>query len=179
MITCTASHNDLPMHHFSPKISELSFHGDTLQNNHSYRTPVASVGTVHCTITTLAGLSSGRQHSTMPDWAEKVITWDEARQYIEEGTVESLGKLRRSEQQLATYRSFMDKVCVCIMLSVVVNPRSYRTGFYRHQLVVSLVQVKSEYASVADFVKISVLERTSRVNSGTSPSLRIFSRYTI
>lgn len=70
----------------------------------------------------------------MPDWAEKVITWDEAREYIQGGTVESLGKLRRSEQQLTVYRSFMDKV-------------------------------KAEYASVADFVKISVLERTSRVNS--------------
>lgn len=69
----------------------------------------------------------------MPDWAEKVITWDEVAQYIEEGTVESLGKLRRSEQQLTTYRAFMD-------------------------------QVKADYASVADFVKISVLERTSRVN---------------
>lgn len=28
------------------------------------------------------------------------------------------------------------------------------------------LQVKSEYASVADFVKITVLERTSRVNGG-------------
>lgn len=48
----------------------------------------------------------------MPDWAEEVITWEQTRQYIEEGTVESLGKLRRSEQQLTTYRSFMDKVCL-------------------------------------------------------------------
>lgn len=47
---------------------------------------------------------------TMPDWAEEVLKWDDVRQYIEEGTVESLGKLRRSEQQLTTYRSFMDKV---------------------------------------------------------------------
>lgn len=46
----------------------------------------------------------------MPDWSEQVITWDEAREYIEGGTVESLGKLRRSEQQLTTYRAFMDKV---------------------------------------------------------------------
>lgn len=46
----------------------------------------------------------------MPDWAEKVITWDEAREYITGGTVESLGKLRRSEEQLTTYRAFMDKV---------------------------------------------------------------------
>jgi hypothetical protein len=46
----------------------------------------------------------------MPEWAEKVITWDEARDYIEGGTVESLGKLKRSEQQLTTYQSFMDKV---------------------------------------------------------------------
>jgi hypothetical protein len=46
----------------------------------------------------------------MPDWAEQVLTWDEVRRYIEEGTVEALGKLRRSEQQLATYRTFMDKV---------------------------------------------------------------------
>lgn len=48
----------------------------------------------------------------MPDWAENVITWDEVAQYIDEGTVESLGKLRRSEQQLTTYRAFMDQVRV-------------------------------------------------------------------
>jgi hypothetical protein len=53
---------------------------------------------------------SKHNDSNMPDWAEKVITWDEAREYIEGGTVESLGKLRRSEEQLTTYRSFMDKV---------------------------------------------------------------------
>lgn len=46
----------------------------------------------------------------MPDWAENVITWDEVAQYIDEGTVESLGKLRRSEQQLTTYKAFMDQV---------------------------------------------------------------------
>jgi hypothetical protein len=53
----------------------------------------------------------------MPEWAEKVITWDEVAQYIEEGTVESLGKLRRSEQQLTTYRAFMDQVGVGMLTS--------------------------------------------------------------
>jgi hypothetical protein len=59
---------------------------------------------------TLQRDSCQHSDSRMPDWAEKVITWDEAREYIEGGTVESLGKLRRSEEQLKTYRSFMGKV---------------------------------------------------------------------
>ena len=46
----------------------------------------------------------------MPDWATEVLTWDVTKKYIEEGTVESLGHLRRSEQQLKTYRAFMAKV---------------------------------------------------------------------
>jgi hypothetical protein len=36
--------------------------------------------------------------------------WDKAKEYIDEGTVESLGALGRSEEQLVMYRSFMDKV---------------------------------------------------------------------
>lgn len=32
--------------------------------------------------------------------------------------------------------------------------------------MIACMQVKAEYASVADFVKISVLECTSRVNGG-------------
>lgn len=58
----------------------------------------------------LQGRNSSSSTADMPDWAEQVLTWEEVRQYIDEGTVESLGKLRRSEQQLTTYRSFMDKV---------------------------------------------------------------------
>lgn len=48
----------------------------------------------------------------MPDWswATEVITWEKAKDYIAGGTVASFAKLRRSEQQLTTYRSFMDKV---------------------------------------------------------------------
>jgi len=39
-----------------------------------------------------------------------LTTWDKAKEYIDEGTVESLGALGRSEEQLVMYRSFMDKV---------------------------------------------------------------------
>lgn len=35
-------------------------------------------------------------------------------------------------------------------------------------VLLSNAQVKADYASVADFVKITVLERTSRVNGGKS-----------
>lgn len=54
----------------------------------------------------------------MPEWATEVITWDKAREYIEPGTVESLGHLRRSEQQLTTYRAFMDKVLAGLIHTV-------------------------------------------------------------
>ena len=42
-----------------------------------------------------------------------LTTWEMAKGFIEIGTVESLGKLGRSEEQLATYRAFMDKVSGC------------------------------------------------------------------
>eukprot|EP00878_Enallax_costatus_P001268 GHUV01001412.1.p1 GENE.GHUV01001412.1~~GHUV01001412.1.p1 ORF type:complete len:207 (+),score=46.43 GHUV01001412.1:94-621(+) len=71
----------------------------------------------------------------MPDWATEILTWDVTKKYIEEGTVESLGHLRRSEQQLKTYRAFMAKV-------------------------------REDYASIADFIKVSVLDRACRINSG-------------
>jgi hypothetical protein len=48
--------------------------------------------------------------STMPEWATEVLTWDQIREIVDIGTVESLGRLRRSEQQLKTYHAFMDKV---------------------------------------------------------------------
>ncbi|WIA18658.1 hypothetical protein OEZ85_003363 [Tetradesmus obliquus] len=70
----------------------------------------------------------------MVEWATEVITWDQIREIVKIGTVESLGKLRRSEQQLKTYRAFMDKV-------------------------------RQDYASVADFIKISVLDSASKLNS--------------
>lgn len=50
----------------------------------------------------------------MVEWATEVITWDQIREIVKIGTVESLGKLRRSEQQLKTYRAFMDKVCTAL-----------------------------------------------------------------
>jgi F0F1-type ATP synthase gamma subunit len=46
----------------------------------------------------------------MPEWATEVLTWDQIREIVDIGTVESLGRLRRSEQQLKTYHAFMDKV---------------------------------------------------------------------
>jgi hypothetical protein len=47
----------------------------------------------------------------MVEWATEVLTWDQIREIVDIGTVESLGRLRRSEQQLKTYKAFMDKVC--------------------------------------------------------------------
>jgi hypothetical protein len=38
------------------------------------------------------------------------VSWEQARAYIDEGTVESLAKLGRNEAQLAEYRSAMDEV---------------------------------------------------------------------
>jgi predicted ATPase len=46
----------------------------------------------------------------MPEWATEVLTWDQIQEIVDIGTVESLGRLRRSEQQLKTYHAFMDKV---------------------------------------------------------------------
>ena len=46
---------------------------------------------------------------TMP--VDTPVSWEQARAYIDEGTVESLAKLGRNEAQLAEYRSAMDEVC--------------------------------------------------------------------
>ncbi|KAF6254300.1 hypothetical protein COO60DRAFT_1542055 [Scenedesmus sp. NREL 46B-D3] len=70
----------------------------------------------------------------MVAWATEVITWDQIGEIVQIGTVESLGRLRRSEQQLKTYHAFMD-------------------------------QVRQDYASVADFIKISVLDSASKLNA--------------
>jgi hypothetical protein len=105
----------------------------------------------------------------MPEWAERVITWDEAAEYIAGGTVESLGKLRRSEQQLATYRAAMDKVC-CVLRGTAPGWQAVHrreTGAAKHTAdCLRHLQVRQDYASVGDYVKIAVLERTSRVNAG-------------
>jgi len=89
------------------------------------------------------------------------ITWEQASEWIAEGTVESLGRLRRSAAQLAAYRSSMNKVraggsdrasaCffpgVSSALFALSHPLPYPTK----------TQVKQEYASVSDYVKASVL----------------------
>jgi predicted ATPase len=50
----------------------------------------------------------------MPEWATEVLTWDQIREIVDIGTVESLGRLRRSEEQLKTYHAFMDKVSTAL-----------------------------------------------------------------
>eukprot|EP00882_Tetradesmus_deserticola_P009013 GHRQ01009508.1.p1 GENE.GHRQ01009508.1~~GHRQ01009508.1.p1 ORF type:complete len:174 (+),score=57.52 GHRQ01009508.1:90-611(+) len=67
-------------------------------------------------------------------WATEVLTWDVVSEIVETGTVESLGRLRRSEQQLKEYHAFMDKV-------------------------------RQDFASVPDFIKISVLDSASKLNA--------------
>lgn len=104
----------------------------------------------------------------------EVITWQAASEYIEEGTVESLGKLRRSEQQLTTYRSFMDNVsraagpsccCCACQQAVAAAPSHY---CFCASLLCCTRQMKQEYSSVADFIKISVLERACKINAGSA-----------
>ncbi|GBF89557.1 hypothetical protein Rsub_02275 [Raphidocelis subcapitata] len=63
------------------------------------------------------------------------LDWEQTSALIREGTVESLGKLGRSEEQLRVYRSFM-------------------------------AGVKEDYASVADFIKISVFEAAVHITDG-------------
>lgn len=57
----------------------------------------------------------------------------------------------QSKQQLLYVSILLNQECIDI---------------FGDRVVGRLVQVKAEYASVADFVKISVLERTSKVNGG-------------
>jgi hypothetical protein len=59
------------------------------------------------------------------------ITWEQAAAWIAEGTVESLGRLRRSEAQLGAYRAAMDKVLDCHRSLVVVG--AIDGGGWRHQ----------------------------------------------
>jgi hypothetical protein len=105
----------------------------------------------------------------MPEWAERVITWEEAAEYIAGGTVESLGRLRRSQEQLTTYRAAMDQVPSR-------GRRQYSGAAAALEAQITrpaTLQVRRDYASVADFITITVLERTSRVNGGACAGGRL------
>jgi hypothetical protein len=90
------------------------------------------------------------------------ITWQQAKAWIEEGTVESLGRLRRSEAQLSAYRTAMDKVRTVggwRRSLGVGNGRSPPSPDPKHK------QVKQQYASVSDYVKASVLGAPTAPNA--------------
>jgi hypothetical protein len=72
--------------------------------------------------------------------SREVITWEQAHAWIQEGTIESLGRLGRSEQQLAEYRNAMGKVRlrVLVVAAVIVGkhrPRWQRSNQFLHVLL--------------------------------------------
>ncbi len=82
--------------------------------------------------------------------------------------MESLGKLGRSEAQLHVYRNFMAGVRGQQGRSLPVQ-RSRAVPLYRGSVLIArlpLPQVRNDYSSVADFIKVSVFEAAVHCKGG-------------
>ena len=92
------------------------------------------------------------------------VPWDTARQLVQENSVESLSKLGRHPAGIVQYRSFRSKVSFVWLAS---SHRGFLTGL--RLISCRWRQILGSYVTAGDYIKITILQHSSSLNSGLTP----------